>query len=723
MKQLFSSVYNLIAPAHIDPGAPEVERDAFALTTIMAFFSGALFAPVYFVIGDYHGAVAIILFAIPLACAPLLLRLTRSVNVALHWLSASELFILSYLAYRQGGVDDSAAIWWTLLVPWAYWTAGIYRAGMFWLGMVLLPVAAMYAYEVFVEPLPSIKGNDPHLLYLLSIVGFFAIALAYLALSDRFRRKAFAELVRTNVELAEARDAALAAAQAKAQFLANMSHEIRTPMHGMLGTAQLLEAMPLTVDAKHLAKVVTQSGESLLSLINDILDFSKIEAGQLTLDTVAFSPGALVEDVADLLAPLAYEGGLEISCRTSAGLPSVVRGDPLRLRQVLANLLSNAIKFTDQGEVAISVEAVPQADSQRVRLRFEVNDTGIGIAQEQRDRLFTAFSQIDDSSTRRYGGSGLGLAISRDLITMMGGEITVDSNVGKGSHFVVEVPFNEETETPSDRPALENGPGNTVLLLEPHRASRRAVEEKLEQTGARVIAPEFPLDVEELRRHVKADAGKILVSSSVLADEPSSATASRNDVLALPWRKIVMAPFGQTANWGRSDQGAMTVIAKPARMSVLRDVLARPEAKAEENVVMGQVSRDGASTTRVLLAEDNPVNQKIAIAMLERMGCSIDVVGDGEAAVNATAENNYDLILMDCQMPLLDGFDATRAIREREENGGGRHTPIVALTASALSGDREACLASGMDDYVAKPFKLEQLRQVVTKWSADAWRD
>lgn len=711
---MIRDLYEFIAARHIDPQASAQMREAYVLSTMLALVAGAIFAPLTYLVGNVAGCIALLLMIAAFACMPLLLRWTGSVRLVWNILSLCCFAVLAFLTMNVGGVGHSPAIWWYVLLPVGQLTAGLKRETAVWLSIIGAFILGLWIADLAGFAVFNQHAEVAPMLYAISLVGMMVFTTAYLVLLDRFREKAFTELNRSNQDLAAARDAAVVASRVKSEFVANMSHEIRTPMNGLLGTAQLMADTPLNQEQRQLMRILTQSGESLLKVINDVLDFSRLEAQRLTLEKDWFSPRGLAEDVVDMMASRAYEKGLEIVCRIRPGLPQLVRADPLRLRQVLANLLSNAIKFTDKGEVGIAVSAKPRADGLVVDLRFDVTDSGIGISAHHQRSLFKAFSQVDNSSTRRYGGTGLGLVISRDLMSLMGGNISVDSGLRKGSCFTCELPV--EVDPHREREALRPGAGMHVVLLEPHAGSREAIREKLEELGASVDAltpPLFAATRSLVLPSNRADY-RLLVNEDVLKDISHGAGPGQGQILAVPCPVVVMAPLGKTADWNARAGAMLKVISRPVRTSALADVLTLDrlpvvEAKTEK--------AEKFKGMRVLLAEDNPVNQKIAVAMLERFGCGVDLVADGEAALNESGSNQYNLILMDCQMPILDGFDATRGIRDRESKSGARRTPIVALTASALTGDREACLAAGMDDYLAKPFKVEQLERMLRKWA------
>ena len=529
--------------------------------------------------------------------------------------------------------------------------------------------------------------------------------------------------VRTH-ELALALKDAQAAAQAKADFLANMSHEIRTPMNGVIGMLDLMDAEGLDAQRRSMLETARNSADSLLGIINDVLDFSKIDAGKLTLEDIDVELIPLAEEVTTLFARQAHSKGVEVTCLVESNVPTLVRGDPVRLRQVFANLLGNAIKFTEAGEVGLTVRAL-SSSAARVELEISISDTGIGMSPQTVATLFQSFTQADSSTTRRFGGTGLGLAITKRLIDAMQGKIEVRSEPGKGSTFTVRLPLALSPQ--KSQPLRADLSGLSVLIVDDHATNRTVIEHYLQALRIRYLGVGSAKEGLAALRAAQA-ANKpfdmvLLDYQMPDMDGLGFLRTVRAESVIKDTKCIVLSSIGDRQS-GADALEVASWLNKPVRQGQLYSAVAMVagvsagwNAKGVP-VAVSDTTREAhvRANTRVLLVEDNAVNQQVAKRMLAAFGVNAEIAVNGLEAVKRIQQEVFDLVFMDCQMPVMDGYEACARIRAWESQTGRSRLPIVAMTANAMEGDRERCLASGMDDYVAKPIKREMLRGALMRW-------
>jgi signal transduction histidine kinase/CheY-like chemotaxis protein len=532
------------------------------------------------------------------------------------------------------------------------------------------------------------------------------------------------QLLETVAQLEIAKETADAANLSKSRFLANVSHEIRSPMNGVLGMTEILLQTDLSDKQRKCVEIVHKSAKNQLLIINQILDFSKIEAGKLELERADFDLHLLVEEVIELIAEHGHSKGLEIACLIRPGVPAALSGDPLRLRQILINLLGNAVKFTAEGEVVLRL-AAEEVDARYVRLRFEVSDTGIGIEPSLQKSIFDSFSQADDSTTRKFGGTGLGLSIASQLAEMMGGTIAVESEPGKGSSFRLCLRLERQSCCDPAEPGRAAFQGQRLLIVDDNHTSAEAIRTLALSLG--ISATTASSASEALGMLCSSPAGDrfdVVVIDAGLGDRTGFelARAIRSDPVTAGIRLVLLTTSGQDPDHTEAAEKSRDLVCldKPvvkSRLCACLAALLREQAQPLHAAQAALPALPGpAVRANILVAEDDPVNQDVAVLMLEAIGCRATIAETGKIAVEEVLNNAYDLVLMDCQMPVMDGFEATRIIRRHENERGRQRIPIISLTGIVIEMDREKMFEVGMDDYLGKPYTIEQLQDAVDKW-------
>ncbi|MSQ04317.1 MAG: response regulator [Myxococcales bacterium] len=719
-----------IPPVVIEARGPAYERARLVVASVVLMFTAVLLLlpPILILQGmDSITVRALGVMAVMLFGNAAFVRLGH-VNAAAILIPVEVVFAFTLVAVRRGGLDTVNLLAFPVVPLLSAFLAGR-RAAIMMTGLISLVTLGLFDLTNkgagFVEPY---GGGERRVIVAVGVVIASAFVMVIASFYDHARERSEAlalrrlqELRETNLELLEARDAAFAANRAKSEFLARMSHEIRTPMHGVLGMNQLLLASELRADQREYAAAIRQSAKALLSVIDDILDFSKLEVGGVKIREDRFDPRDVVEEAVGLVARLAQGKGLELAAIVTPEVPGCVFGDPTRARQVLVNLLGNAVKYTERGEIVLRVSA-----RQAGMVRFEVSDTGVGVPEEFQHALFEAFTQADSFISRRQGGTGLGLAISRELVRLMGGTIEANSRPGEGSRFWFTLPLKVGVWDIGHEEPAEIPVGVRVLVVDDHAASREAAVVPLRAWGAKVLEASQGADaLDQLRAAEKRGEPIDLVLLDFQMPKMSGLDVIRvmrgeRGLRTVP--VILVTPVGTSMDLATRGGGVVGRLGRPVIEGQLRRAVARAFGA-------GPASTDStpsvttSSTTippvdvgdrgRVLVAEDNAVARTLATLLLQRLGHEVVAVENGRLAVDRVLAERFDVVLMDCQMPEMDGYEAAAEIRRREATPG--RIRIVAVTAHALPEEQRRCLEAGMNGYLSKPFMPAQLSEAVSR--------
>ena len=707
MRSLLQRIFEWLIPDELTDPTDQRQAQRAVIFGAAMFFWAPVFAPIYVLLGSPLGGVFIACAGLAIFLSVCSLRWTKSAAVTGHLISASVFACLVGLSALTGGTD-SPSLWWLPAVPIIALILGGTRSGLLW-AFTCCAVCMVYLVldqlQVVLEP--DITLESMKLLNALATMGIilcaFSLTLAFKLGEDKARR-----------EIDAARQVSEDANRAKSEFLANVSHEIRTPMNAVIGLTELALDSELTPTQRDYLSTVLDSGESLLTIINEILDFSKIEAGKIALESTRFDLREEMGDIVKSLALRAHAKQIELAWSADTDVPRVVEGDPVRLRQVLVNLIGNAIKFTESGEVVLTLRR-EFINDKRVRIRFDIRDTGIGIPKHKRDTIFAEFEQADTSTTREFGGTGLGLSISSRLVELMGGKIEVESEIGFGSRFYFTIPLGyvRPTEDPLRRTDRSELVGTQVLIVDDNETNLGILESWISSWGGIPIRATSGREADRILRELPSRENLVILTDVNMPDLDGVTLAHHIREL-YPEIEYIIGLGGGSMYDNRPRRVFSMELMKPVKQSELRDALVRTRPQHDSTVTPADsehgldATEEQMSGLKILLVEDGIANQKLAVGLLQKWGHDVTIASNGQVGIEKWQSNDFDLILMDLQMPVLDGIRATQKIRDLER-GRGRRIPIIAMTAHVMKGDRERCLEAGMDGYVSKPVRRPEL--------------